>query len=56
MRQVIISSETPESKTLEKSEDKSAAAAVIHYLISSPPFYRLWSVMAFSLDIDKLQY
>lgn len=38
MRQVIISSETPESKTLEKSEDKSAAAAalkasVLHQLI-----------------------
>lgn len=38
MRQVIISSETPESKALEKSEDKSAAAAalkasVLHQLI-----------------------
>lgn len=39
MRQVIISSETPESKALEKSEDKSAAAAVIPNFISSPPFY-----------------
>lgn len=33
MKQVIISSETPEHKALQKMEDKAAAAAVISVLI-----------------------
>lgn len=35
MKQIIISSETPEAKALEKGEDKSAAASV-KPVISSP--------------------
>lgn len=33
MKQIVITSETPEAKALEKMEDKSAAASVSQYFI-----------------------
>lgn len=39
MKQIIISSETPEAKALEKGEDKAAASSVCPYFLCSYFFF-----------------